>query len=120
MLARSYVTRVDSIFRKRPRAFRILLEEDVTVIVKVTDDGHRYATRAKSLNDLRHSFSRLARVYCNSDKLGAGASQLLNLQRGPCDVDRVGVCHRLDDYRVAAPHSDAVDVNRDRTSSTDV
>jgi hypothetical protein len=60
---------------------------------------------------MRHRLGGLVAVDRDAHDLGAGAGKLGRLPRGPLDVCRVGVGHRLhDDGSIATDH-DAADVD---------
>jgi hypothetical protein len=78
--------------------------------MKIADYGDGDAALAEALGYMRDGLRRLASIDRYSHKLAAGARQLLYLQRGGIHVDRIRVCHRLNDDRVTAADRNAADI----------
>jgi hypothetical protein len=106
-LAGADVARVDPVLVECVRALGVLRQQDVAVVVKISDEGGRDTRIEHPLLDGRHRCSRLGQVHRNAHELGTGLRQLDALARGRIDVGRIRVRHRLDGNRSAA-----ADVNR--------
>src|SRR6185503_15313886 len=112
MLARPDVAGIDAVFGQRSSARRILLQQDVPVVVKVSDDRDRNSAFAQEVNDVWYRGRGLAGVYCYAHELRPCASELFDLQRGAIDVDGVGIGHRLNDDGILTADFYAVYIDR--------
>ena len=56
------VARIDAVLGQRSRALGILLQQNVTVVVEVADDGHGNAEPVEAVDDERHSLGGLVIV----------------------------------------------------------
>src|SRR5262249_6142947 len=82
----------------------------VAVVVESPHEGHVHPVLVgEALADLRHAGGRGSFVARDTDDLGARQRELGHLPRRARRVRRVGVRHRLDDHRCAAPHLDVTD-----------
>ncbi len=95
LLADGDVAGIDAVLGQRRRAGRVLLQQDVSVVVEVADDGHGYAKLGQAVDDVRHGFRRGIIVDGHADQFRAGAGQRHALADGAVDVGGVGVGHRL-------------------------
>ena len=77
MLAGPDVAGIDAILGQRSSALGILFQQDVTVIVKVSDDGNGNSALAQPFDDMRNRGRGLASVDGDAHKLRAGARELL-------------------------------------------
>jgi hypothetical protein len=119
MAARSDVPGVDSILRKCLRAIRVLLEQDMPVVVEVPDYRDTNSLLAEPLDDMRHGLRGLTGIDRDANQLGAGTREIGDLFGCGFYIDGVGIGHRLDDDRVASADAHAVHVYGDRLSSLD-
>ena len=62
LLADRHIARVDAVLGQRPRALGILLQQNVTVVMKVADDGHGNAEPVEAVHDERYSLGGLVIV----------------------------------------------------------
>ncbi len=111
------VAGIDAVLGQRARAFRILLEQDVAVVVEVADDGHADAELVERVDDLRHGGGGLLGVHGDAHQFGAGARQRHHLVDGGRHVGRIGVGHRLHDDRMIAADLDTSDVHHYRLAA---
>src|SRR5208283_3013402 len=114
LLADRTVAGVDAVLGQRPRAFGILLQQDVAVVVEVADDGYRDAEAVQPVNNIRHGSRGVVVIDGNAHQFGAGAGQSGALADGAVNVGGVGVGHGLHhNWCIAA---DADRANRGRIS----
>ncbi len=105
---RADVAGIDAILGERGRALRVLGEQQMAVVVEVSDHGHR-----DTGHDVRHRLGRRLIVDRHPHQLAPRLVQRPYLRRGGVHVGGVGVGHRLDDDRVVAAHFDAAHVHAD-------
>ena len=79
-----------------------LAEEDVPVVVKITDDGHGDAAIPQSIDDLRDGASRFPRIDRDANQFGSGRGQRFHLSDRCLDVSGIRVGHGLDGYGMLA------------------
>ena len=114
----AHVARVDAVLRECPRAIGKIAEELVAIEVEIADQRHIAAERVEPLADRRHRARRFGGVDRDAHELRAGVGQRLDLRDRACDVDRVGVGHRLHDDRSIAADRDASDEHLPRLTTT--
>src|ERR1019366_8635470 len=96
------VAGVDAVLGERAGAFGILLQEDVTVVVEVADDGHAHAETLERVHDPGNGGGGLLCVHGDPNEFGAGARQRHHLVHRGGRVGGVGVGHGLHDDRMIA------------------
>ena len=100
------VAGVDAVLGQQARAFRVLAEQRMAVVVKIAHQGHVAAHHAHALDDLGHGGGGLFRVDRDAHDLGPGAGEFRHLAGRGLRVLRVRVGHGLDHDRVLGPHVD--------------
>ena len=75
----------------------------MAVVVKVANQRHMAAGRLQPLADRRHRGGGLGRIDGDADDLRARVGERLDLLGGGARVRGIGIGHRLDDDRRAAP-----------------
>src|SRR5262249_3309998 len=108
---------IDTIFIERLGARRMLGQEFVTDVMKVTDDGHFHAALEQPPLDRRNRGRRLVAVTRDAHDFGARARKLLDLPRGCLHVRGVGIGYGLNDDGRPAAHPHTADVDSDRPAS---
>ena len=99
------VARINSVLGQRPRALGILLQQEVSVVVEVANDGHADALLLELLDDRRDGRCRFFVVDRDPNQFGPGASQGGNLLDCRGNIGGVGIGHRLHHKRCIAAHS---------------
>ena len=74
--------------------------------VDIDDQGNIDSRAVKLFANVRHSLGRLGCVDSHPNHLGAGQSELFDLNGGTNHVNRVRVGHRLNTHRRTASHRD--------------
>ena len=110
LLANIDIARVDAVLGELLRALRVLLQQDMTVVMKIAYDRRIYTEVAKRFDDTGDRFSSLIVVNSDPHQLGPGSGQLHGLIYGGGRVRRISVRHRLDNNGVIAAYFDAADV----------
>ena len=95
LLADGDVAGIDAVFGQRPRARGILLQQQVPVVVEVSDDGNAGAEAVQPLNDVRYGSRGRIVVNRDANQLGAGAGQGETLANGAVNVGSVSIGHGL-------------------------
>ena len=116
-LADGDVAGINAVLRQRLGAVGKLLEQEVSVVVEVADDGHANAEAVEAVNDGSDGGSGSVVVHGDADEFGAGASKGRDLADGAFNVGRVGVGHGLHHNWCIAAHADASDGGRVRLSA---
>jgi hypothetical protein len=106
------VAGVDAVFGEGLGSVRIFGEEEVSVVVEVTDDGGVPALGADSLNDIGNGLGGFVVVNGDANHLRAGAREGGDLLDGAVDVGGIGVGHRLDDDGGVGADADIADGDR--------
>jgi hypothetical protein len=112
--ARAHVPRIDAVLVERPRAVGILGQQNVPVVMKITDDRRDAPGIAQPRYDFGYRGGRFRHVHRDPHQLRAGVGQLLALRHGSGDVRRIRVGHRLHDHRRAAAHLNVADLDANR------
>ena len=113
LLADIDVAWIDAVFRQGFGTIRVLLQQQVAVVMEVADDGHADAEFVECFDDLGHSAGGFIGVHGDAHQFGTRAGKGHRLVDGGGDVRRVGVGHRLDDDGVASADLDVTDVDDD-------
>ena len=111
-LADGGVAGVDAVLGEGAGGGGELLEQQVAVVVEITDDGDADAAFVESLHDGGNSSGSFLVVHRDAHDFGAGEGEGLDLLDGARDVRGVGVGHRLDDDRDFPTHADLADLDR--------
>ena len=90
-------------------AVGILLQQEVSVVMEVADDGHAHALLFEPFDDVGDGLGGIVVVDGDADHFGAGAGQGGDLLDGAGDVRGIGVGHGLHHNRCIAAHADATD-----------
>ena len=98
-LAASHVAGVNPILRQRLRAIWKLRQQFMTVVMKITAQGHRYTHTIKLLTYGRHLFRGLRCIDGNPNNFRASQSELLDLNGRRNRISRIGVGHGLNQHR---------------------
>ena len=106
------VAGIDPVLRQRLRGCRILLQQQVPVVVEIAHDRHPDPALVQSLHDRRNRRGGLLVVHRNAHNLRPGHRQRSNLLDGAGDIGRVGVGHRLHDNRDLPAHANVADLDR--------
>src|SRR6266550_9108818 len=69
------ISRIDSILGQRASALRIFLQQDVSVVMEVADDGDTHILTLKLLDNGRDRGSSPVVIYRDSNQLGPGTGQ---------------------------------------------
>ncbi len=109
-LSRADVAGIDAVFIESFRAFGILREQDVAVVMEVADDGYFAASSEQAFLDDRDSFRRFGNVHCPANDLTAGFGKFERLLECSLDVGGVGVGHGLDHDWCAAANLDVANL----------
>ena len=99
------ITGVDAIFRQCLCTVRIVRQQAVAVVMKVTDQGHIDTHAVKLLANIRHSLGGFRGVDRDANHLGASQRQLFNLDGRADGIDGVGVGHGLHTHRCITANS---------------
>src|SRR5262249_4224118 len=102
----------------RASAIRVGPKQDMTVVMKVTDDWGRDMPVTKTSNNFRNGAGGFVRIDCHANKFGACQRKRFSLFYGGFDVRRIRVGHGLDGYRMFAANPGAADIHRDRALSS--
>jgi hypothetical protein len=89
------VAGIDAVLGQRLRARRVLLQQDVSVVMEVTDDRDRHAQLCQAVDDVWHGLRRGIVVDRDADQFRPSAGQGHALADGAVDVGGVGIGHRL-------------------------
>jgi uncharacterized membrane protein len=111
----SDVSRIDAVFRQSPCALGIIPQQDVPVVVEVSDNRDPDPAVLETCRDLADGAGRFRRIDGHSDELGARAGQGFDLRHGGGDIRRVGVGHRLDSHGLASADADSTHVDLERS-----
>ena len=115
LLADVHVARVDAILRQRPSHIRVLLQQQVAVVVEVAHDRHLDAEHPHRLDDFRHRDRRFIVIHRDAHQLAAGFGQSHHLIHGGLHVRRIGVRHGLHHNRVPSTNPHAAHIHSNRT-----
>ena len=113
------VARIDPILRQRTRALRKIREQLVSVVVKVSDQRNGAAEPIETIADRRNGRRRVRGIDGDANELRARVGERLDLRYRRGDVDRVGIGHRLNDDRSAAPDGNAAHQHRSGSAAQD-
>ncbi len=102
---------IDAVLGESARSGGIFLEQDVAVVVKVSNDRHAQAALFKALDDVRNGCRGVFIVDRDANQLGAGESERGDLVDCALNVGRIGVGHRLDDDGNFPADSDVADAD---------
>ena len=111
LLADIHVARIDAVFRQGAGAVRILLQQQVSVIVEVADDGNADAELVECFGNLRHGARRFVRVHGDTHKFRAGLRQRHHLIHGTWDIRGIGIGHGLDHNRIVSADLDTAHID---------
>ena len=99
LVALADIAGVDPVLGQRLRAFRVVRQQAMAVVVEVADQRNVDAHAVELLPDMRHCLRCLWRVDGDAHQFGAGQCQLLDLDRSADDIGSVGIGHRLHAHR---------------------
>ena len=102
-LSRADVAWIDAVFGERSCALRILGEQNMPVVVKVTDNRNPHSAVLQTADDFRNRPRGLMCVDRDAHQLGARRGQPRDLIRGRPGIGRIGVGHGLDHDRGPIP-----------------
>jgi hypothetical protein len=89
------VARIDPVFIQRYGTGRILVQQNVPVVMEVSDDGYAATRGQKALLDIRYGGCGFRNVDGPANDFRPGFSQLHGLHESSFHVDGVGVGHGL-------------------------
>ena len=112
LAADAHVAGIDAVLGKSAGAFGIFLEQQVSVVMEITDNGDAHALLVKLLDDGRDGGSGLFVIDRDANQLGTCPRQGCDLLDGRGNVGGVGVGHGLHHNRCIATHADAIDRTR--------
>ena len=103
LVAAPDVAGIDAQLGQRLGALGHLGQQLVAVEMKVADQRHPAAQRVETIANARHRSGGFQRVDGDPHQLRPGLGERLNLAHGGCDIDGIGVGHRLHHHgRIAA------------------
>jgi hypothetical protein len=111
------VAGIDAVLGQIARALGILGEQNVPVVVEVTDDGDAHALFVEFLDDARDCRGRLFVVDRDTNQFRAGTGQRGALLRGGRDVGGIGIGHRLHHNRCIRADAHTSDNGRNGLSA---
>jgi len=91
--AETDVTRIDPIFGQRLGTGRMVGQQSMAVVMKITDQRHIAIHPVEVIANFRYGGSGLRRIHRDADQLGACPGQLCCLQGGGQIVRGIGVGH---------------------------
>src|SRR5690606_7742897 len=92
-------------------------QQDVTIVMEVSDDGRFDAPGAQTIHYVRHGLRRLVVVYRHADELATGCGERSYLGDRPLDIRGVRIGHGLHDDRMIAADPYAAHIHRHRTAT---
>ena len=107
--ADAHVARIDAVLGQSSGAVWIFLEQQMSVVMEVADNGDVDALLVELLDDGGDCGSGLFVIDRDANQFGAGARQRSHLLDGRGNVCGIGVCHGLHHNRCIAAHADAID-----------
>ena len=105
---------IDAVLGKRLGAGGVFLEQQVAVVVEVTDDRRVDAALREAFDNVRDGLGGLVVVDGDADEFGAGFNELGDLLDGRGGIGRVGVGHGLHDDGSLGADFYASDANGNR------
>ena len=106
LVALANIAGVNAVLGQRLGAGREVGQQAVAVVMKIADQRHVDAHAVELVAHMRHGFGGFGRVDRDTDHLGAGQGQFLDLNGGADDIHRIGVGHGLNAHRRVAAHGD--------------
>ena len=100
-----HVARVDPVLCERLCRLGVLLQEQMAVVVKVTDDRRRPALLRDALDDVGNCLGRIIVIHCDANHLRPRPRKRRYLLNRALDIRRVGIGHRLHHNRCIRPHA---------------
>ena len=98
------VARVDAVFGQSLGTGREVGQQAVAVVMEITDQRNVDAHAVKLVANMRHRLSRFRRIDGDTHHLRPSQGQLLDLDRGPDGVRRIGIGHGLHTHRRVTTH----------------
>ena len=89
------VARIDAVLGERAGARRVLLEQQVAVVVEVPDDRNIHAECGAGVHDFGHGGGGGFGVHRDPHQFASGARQRHYLVHGGSDIGGIGIGHRL-------------------------
>ena len=114
LLADVDVAGIDPVLGQAPRACRILLQQQMAVVVEVADDGHVNAVHVQRVDNFGNCRRRGFGVDGDTHQLGASLRQRHDLIHRSGHIRRIGVGHGLHDNGIVAAHLHATNIDRHR------
>ena len=100
---------VDPVFVEGTRALGVVVEQDVSAEVKISDDRRADSRIAHAADDLGHRFCGFGCVDGDADQLRSRVGELDRLVGGRLGIGGIGVRHRLNRDRATAPDRHGAD-----------
>ena len=107
------ISRIDAVLRQRARAIGILCQQQVSVVMKITDDGNTDSHIHKPRSDFGDGGCGFVVVHGNADQLRAGVRESGNLRSSPRRVGGIRVRHGLHDDRISGADGNGADPGGD-------
>ena len=102
----THIAGIDPVLGQGLGAVRVLSQQAVPVVMKITTQGDGDAHPIELFAHCRDRLCCRWRVDRQADDLAPSRRQRLHLNRGPDDVGRIGIRHGLHDHRGAAADLD--------------
>jgi hypothetical protein len=103
-IALADIARIDAVLGEGLRALRIVSQQTMTVVVKITDQGHIDTHSVKLLPNRSDRHCRFGRVDRQSHQLRARQAKLLDLNCCTNHIHCIGIGHGLHSNRCPATH----------------
>ena len=116
--AHADVAGIDAVLGQGAGALGVLLQQDVSVVVKVANDGDGNPELIELLDNARDGGSGSVIVHRDAHQFRSGAGQGRSLLDGAFDVGGIGIGHRLHDHGGIAAHLHLADGGRNCFSAT--
>ena len=117
LVAKTHVSWIDTVFRQRTGTIRIVLQQTVTVVVKVAHQWYVAADSIQPFANSRYGARGFGRIHRNTHQLRPRPSERLDLLDCGSDVGGVGVGHGLHHHWRISAHGDRAYGDTDAFSS---
>ena len=116
-IAEADIARIDPVLRQGFRAGRVIVQQLVTDVMKIADDGNEYPPGFQLFADMGDGPRGFVAIHGHPHDFGPGSGQGRHLPDGRVDIGGIRIRHGLHDDRRAAANLNRPDLDADGTAT---